>query len=103
MHITRAPVRLSLAGGGTDFPAYYERHGGLVISTTVDKYFYVFVSQNSPESIQIRSSDYRVFYRQRAGEPPLWDGDLGLVKAVLHEFSCSGGLSLFLASEIPPG
>jgi len=101
--IARAPVRISFAGGGTDLPAYYERHGGMVVSTTLDKYFYVFVSLNGPESIQISSSDYRAYHRHRAGEPLLWDGSLGLVKAVLHEFGFESGISLFLASEVPPG
>ncbi|MBX5489784.1 MAG: GHMP kinase [Chloroflexi bacterium] len=103
MLIVRAPVRISLAGGGTDLPAYYERHGGLVVSTTIDKYFYVFVTRSEPDDVQISSSDYRLFSRHRHGMPPLWDGDLGLVKAALHEFGCFTGLSLFLASEVPPG
>ena len=103
--IVRAPVRVSLAGGGTDLPAYYERHGGLVVSTSINKYFYVFISHNpgSPHSVQVGSSDYRTFHRHRAGEPPLWDGDFGLVKAALHDFGVEGGLALFLASEVPPG
>jgi D-glycero-alpha-D-manno-heptose-7-phosphate kinase len=102
--IARAPVRISLAGGGTDLPVYYRRHGGFVVSTSIDKYFYVFINViSSPDSVQISSSDYRVFDRHRTGEPPLWDGDLALVKAALHEFDISGGISLFLASEVPPG
>jgi D-glycero-alpha-D-manno-heptose-7-phosphate kinase len=103
MLIARAPVRISLAGGGTDLPAYYERHGGFVVSTTIDKYFYVLASLTGADSIQVSSSDYRVFYRQRPGDPPLWDGDLGLVKAALHLFRLERGISLFLASEVPPG
>ena len=42
MLIARAPVRISFAGGGTDFEAYYAEHGGMVVSATIDKYFYVF-------------------------------------------------------------
>ncbi len=103
MLIVRAPVRISFAGGGTDLPAYYERHGGFVVSTTINKYFYVFVDRSGPDGVQISSSDYRVFTRHRRSELPLWDGDLGLVKAALHEFGCDTGLSLFLASEVPPG
>ncbi len=103
MLIARAPVRVSFAGGGTDLPIYYEQYGGLVVSTTIDKYFYVVVNINSSDSVQVSSSDYRVFYRHRPGEQPLWDGDLRLVKAALHEFDMEGGISLFLASEIPPG
>lgn len=103
MLIARAPVRISFAGGGTDLEAYYREHGGLVVSTTIDKYFYVFANLNGVESAQITSSDYRMFFRQRRGEPILWDGDLSLPRAFLHHFGIDSGISLFLASEIPPG
>ena len=102
MLIARAPVRLSFAGGGTDLDAYYREHGGLVVSTTIDKYFYVFANLNGGEAVQITSSDYRTFFRQRRGEPILWDGDLSLPRAILHQFGIDSGISLFLASEVPP-
>jgi len=101
--IARAPVRISFAGGGTDFPTYYREHGGLVVSSTIDKYFYVFANLNVDESAQITSSDYRTFFRQRRGQPVLWEGDLTMPRAFLHHFGIDFGLSLFLASEIPPG
>jgi D-glycero-alpha-D-manno-heptose-7-phosphate kinase len=101
--IARAPVRISFAGGGTDFPSYYREHGGLVVSSTIDKYFYVFANLNGDDSAQITSSDYRTFFRQRRGQPVLWDGDLTMPRAFLHHFGIDFGLSLFLASEIPPG
>lgn len=41
MIITRTPFRMSFFGGGTDFPGFYEEHGGAVISSTFDKYCYV--------------------------------------------------------------
>ncbi len=103
MLIARAPVRISFAGGGTDFPSYYREHGGLVVSSTIDKYFYVFANLNDDDSAQITSSDYRTFFRQRRGQPLLWDGDLTMPRAFLHHFGIDFGLSLFLASEIPPG
>lgn len=48
MVITQAPFRMSFFGGGTDFPAFYETHGGKVISTTIDKYCYVNVRHLPP-------------------------------------------------------
>ena len=103
MLIARAPVRISFAGGGTDLEAYYAEHGGMVVSTTIDKYFYVFLTPNHGGSLQLTSSDYRAFYRHANGHLLLWDGDLRLPKAVLHEFGIDEGLSIFLASEVPPG
>ena len=103
MIITRAPVRISLAGGGTDLEAYYGSHGGMVISATIDKYFYVFVNVDDRDNIQISSSDYRTFYRTTPGEPVLWEGDLSLPRAILDHFGVQRGVSMFLASEVPPG
>lgn len=41
MLITRTPLRVSFFGGGTDYPAWYEKHGGMVLSTSIDKYSYI--------------------------------------------------------------
>ena len=41
MIITRTPLRISFFGGGTDFPDFYEKNGGAVLSTTIDKYQYI--------------------------------------------------------------
>jgi D-glycero-alpha-D-manno-heptose-7-phosphate kinase len=41
--ITRTPYRLSFFGGGSDYPAWFEKHGGCVLSTTIDKYCYISV------------------------------------------------------------
>lgn len=48
MVIAQAPFRMSFFGGGTDFPAFYEGHGGKVISTSIDKYCYVNVRHLPP-------------------------------------------------------
>ncbi|MCB0003717.1 MAG: GHMP kinase [Anaerolineae bacterium] len=108
MLIARAPVRISLAGGGTDLPAYYNQFGGVVINTTIDKYFYVFLRVYDGDSLQIASSDYSTFYRQNPNlEPDDSDapieGTLKLPRTVLNHFGVARGLSMFLASEIPPG
>lgn len=103
MIITRAPVRLSFAGGGTDLEAYYSRYEGMVVSTTIDKYFYAFLQPIPDPVLQITSSDYQTFYRHRPSEEFFWDGDLSLPRAILHHFGIQSGVSMFLASEIPPG
>ena len=41
MIITRTPYRISFLGGGTDYPLWYQDHGGSVISTTIDKYCFI--------------------------------------------------------------
>jgi len=41
MIISRTPFRVSFFGGGTDYPAWYRKHGGAVLATTIDKYCYI--------------------------------------------------------------
>lgn len=41
MIITRTPFRITLGGGGTDLPSFYEQHGGSVFAMTINKYMYV--------------------------------------------------------------
>jgi D-glycero-alpha-D-manno-heptose-7-phosphate kinase len=45
MLITRSPLRISLGGGGTDLPSYYQDHTGYLVSAAIDKYVYVTVSR----------------------------------------------------------
>jgi D-glycero-alpha-D-manno-heptose-7-phosphate kinase len=100
--IARAPLRISLAGGGTDLPAYYERHGGLVVSTTIDKFVYVQLSPGGAGGAQITSADYQTFSQQGdAAETP--DAALALPRAVLAALGVERGVSIFVASEVPPG
>jgi D-glycero-alpha-D-manno-heptose-7-phosphate kinase len=75
----------------------------MVVNAAINKYFYVIANVVDGRDIQITSSDYRTFYRHNGQALSLWDGDLGHPRAILHEFGFNNGLSLFLASEIPPG
>ncbi len=102
MLISRAPVRISFGGGGTDLPSFYEKHGGMVVSTTINHYVYAIFTPGSRETVQIVSADYRTFWRQSLGSL-IWDGDLALPRAIVHEFDLRQGLDIFLASQIPPG
>jgi len=46
--ISRTPFRISFFGGGTDYPVWYEKHGGRVISTTINKYCFITVRYLPP-------------------------------------------------------
>lgn len=41
MIITKTPFRMSFFGGGTDMENFFNKYGGAVLSTTIDKYCYV--------------------------------------------------------------
>ena len=63
MIITRTPFRVSFAGGGSDLPSYYRKHGAAVVSTTIDKYMYVAVNKRFDDSIRISYSDTEIVER----------------------------------------
>ena len=45
MIITRTPLRISIGGGGTDLPSYYQQHSGFLIAAAIDKYVYITVNE----------------------------------------------------------
>jgi D-glycero-alpha-D-manno-heptose-7-phosphate kinase len=54
--ISRSPLRISLGGGGTDLPSYYENHDGFVLAAAIDKYIYVSVNRPFEERIKLKYS-----------------------------------------------
>ncbi|MCD6461536.1 MAG: GHMP kinase, partial [Thermoplasmata archaeon] len=56
MVISRTPLRVSFAGGGTDLASYYRKHGGAVTSTAIRKHIYVVVNKRFDESIRLSYS-----------------------------------------------
>jgi D-glycero-alpha-D-manno-heptose-7-phosphate kinase len=104
MLITRSPVRISFGGGGTDLPAYYERFGGAVLSTTINKYFYTVLRKRDDGKIQVISSDLRTLETwENIAVMSLKRSELEIPLAVVKEIGRNVPVDLFLASEIPPG
>ena len=103
MLIARAPMRISFGGGGTDLEAYYAKYGGLVISTSINKYFYAIITTDESDDLQVISADYRSLFRHSPYDDLFWDGDLALPRAILHQFGIRRSINLFVASEVPPG
>lgn len=101
--IARAPVRISFGGGGTDLPAYYEKHGGLVVSAAINYYAYTILTPCDLDRVQIISADYRTLSQRPTCEDLIWDGDLSLPKAITYHFNIQNGLTIFLATQVPPG
>lgn len=56
MIITQTPLRISLAGGGTDLPKFYQEHGGCVLNAAIDKYIYVIVKERFDDLIYVNYS-----------------------------------------------
>ena len=60
MIVSRAPVRFSLGGGGTDLPSYAHTHGGFVIAAAVDKFIFVCVARRFYDNIRVAYSESEI-------------------------------------------
>jgi D-glycero-alpha-D-manno-heptose-7-phosphate kinase len=57
MIIARSPLRISLGGGGTDVPSYYQEHEGFLVAAAIDRYVYVTVMRPFAEGIYLKYSE----------------------------------------------
>jgi D-glycero-alpha-D-manno-heptose-7-phosphate kinase len=53
MIIVQTPIRVSLFGGGTDFPGYFRSEGGCVLSTAIDKYVFVTIKKRFDDMVRV--------------------------------------------------
>jgi D-glycero-alpha-D-manno-heptose-7-phosphate kinase len=101
---SKAPLRISFAGGGTDVPPYPQERGGVVLSMTINKYAYASLVTTDDESITVQSLDYDVVAKYHTEADLAYNGELDLVKAVIRRMALDKrGLRLFLHSDAPPG
>ena len=54
--MTRSPLRISLGGGGTDLPSYYQEHSGFLIAAAIDKYVYMMLHRRFVPRILLKYS-----------------------------------------------
>ena len=100
---SKAPLRISFGGGGTDVSPYSEERGGAVLSTTIDKYAYCSLDVRDDDLINAQSLDFDVFSSYRINDAVEYGGKLDLVKAAIRVMGIKGGLDFFLHSDAPPG
>ncbi len=109
---SKAPLRISLAGGGTDVSPYPEERGGAVLNCTIDKFAYATLHHEPVGTgrVTVRSLDYNLSVDYERPEDLAYNGELDLVKAALRVLRPSAGgnggdgdLELFLHSDAPPG
>jgi len=97
MIITKTPFRISFFGGGTDFPKYYEKHGGCVIGTTINKYCYV-SSRFLPENFLHK---HRISWGMNEDVVDINSIKNPIVKAAFKIFNVKKGLEIIHSSDLP--
>lgn len=94
MIITQTPLRISLAGGGTDLASYYERRGGAVLSTAIDKYIYVIVNQRFDDKIVVG-------YTRKEIVDTVDEIDHELVREAMRITGTTKGIEVVTLADIP--
>jgi len=95
MIISRTPLRMSLVGGGSDLPAFYQREEiGAVVSSAIDKYIYVTVNKKFDDGI-------RVGYSINEEVSTVAEIKHPLVKAGMQYLGLKGGVEITTIADIP--
>jgi D-glycero-alpha-D-manno-heptose-7-phosphate kinase len=94
MIITQTPLRISLAGGGTDVENFYSVEGGCVISSAIDKYVFVIVKERFDDMIYINYSKKEIVERVE-------DVQHDLVREVLKKTGVTKGVEITTLADVP--
>ncbi|OMG56842.1 kinase [Azonexus hydrophilus] len=97
MIITRTPFRISFFGGGTDYPAWYLEHGGLVLATTIDKYCYI-TCRHLPPFFEHK---HRIVYSHIENVREIAEIQHPAVRAVLDCLKVEDGLEIHHDGDLP--
>ena len=94
MVISQTPLRISLVGGGTDFPAYYRLNPGMVISAGIDKYVFVIVTERFDDQIYVNYASKEI-----VSSPKKIKHDL--VRETLLKAGIYKGIEITMLADIP--
>ncbi len=100
---SKAPLRLSFAGGGTDVSPYFEERGGCVVSATINRFAYASIVPGEGSTASIKSLDFDSETRFSIHRTPQLDGSLGLLKAVVRDFRIGQPFRMYVHCDAPPG
>ncbi|MGY3494943.1 GHMP family kinase ATP-binding protein [Bradyrhizobium sp. USDA 4502] len=94
MIISRTPLRMSFVGGGSDLPSFYERFGGAVLSTAIDKYVFVTCNPKFDNGI-------RVAYSKTEEVESVDNIEHRLVREAMKLLKIDGGVEITTIADVP--
>jgi len=108
---SRAPVRITFGGGGTDLSPYDQDYGGISVNATINKYVYSSLKIRDDRKITIRSDiinlhggfeSYSENFERIDSIKLEEENKLDIIKAAILEMEPQGGFDLYVRSEVPP-
>ena len=97
MVITKTPYRVSLFGGGTDYPQWYREHGAQILASTINKYCYVLARFMPP----FLGHKYRIFWSKMETVDRLEDIEHRAVRGCLKYLGIDEGFEINHAGDLP--
>ncbi|CAK0756334.1 D-glycero-alpha-D-manno-heptose-7-phosphate kinase [Azospirillaceae bacterium] len=97
MIITRTPYRISLFGGGTDYPKWFLEHGGAVLGMAIDKYCYINIRYLPP----FFEHNHRIVYSRIETVREISEIEHPAVRAVFQETNVDQGLEVHHDGDLP--
>lgn len=94
MIITQTPLRISFAGGGTDFREFFTNHGGCVVSSAIDKYIYTIVKKRFDDKIYVN-------YSKKEIVDSVDEIEHELVREALRKTGVTSGVEISFLADIP--
>jgi D-glycero-alpha-D-manno-heptose-7-phosphate kinase len=101
--VMTAPMRVSLAGGGTDLPPFLAGIGGCVVGTAIDLRVRAVVEPFDRDWVQLELSATDTIVTRRRDAPPEHDVSIRLLEAALAEVGITDGVRLRMETEVIPG
>ena len=95
MIISRTPLRISFFGGGSDYPEYFKRKPGKVISLTIDKYIYISIKE-----VNISDYNYKIFYTKNEFCNEIEEIEHPVIKACLNRYNITK-IEIHVFSDLP--
>jgi D-glycero-alpha-D-manno-heptose-7-phosphate kinase len=92
--VSRAPLRFSLGGGGSDLPAYYTKFGGFVVSAAIDQYVYVAANKRFYDDIRLAYSQTEIVPDLASIRHPIFREALGML-------GIERGIELVSVADLP--
>jgi D-glycero-alpha-D-manno-heptose-7-phosphate kinase len=96
MIITRTPLRISIGGGGTDLPSYYQHFGGYVISAAISQYIFIGINRKF-------SNGYLLKYAALEEVTNLEEVKHPIFREVLKRHNGQGHIEIASLADVPAG
>lgn len=97
MIVTRTPFRVTLGGGGTDLPSYYEKHGGFIFAMGLNKYMYLCVNRPATDE------KVRLHYSKSEEVDRVSELKHELAREALTHYGIIRGIEISSLADIPAG